>query len=124
MIMSMRKAFNKKFLSELVRYNLTKGYYDNDNVWVVGTNVPTTFFGVLVSGNKFSQFDVGISLQNEVGGARYSDYKTLSIVEEFAIDLEDKVEHKGIYYNVLQMSDESGFGFRKYLLEKSKDWTP
>lgn len=124
MAMNMSRAFNAKMMTRLTRYSVGAGYYDNNNDWVAGTTTSDTIFGVLKTGNKFSQMDEGEARQSEDGGTRFSDYKTLYVREQYVIDMSDKIEFKGKYYNVLQRSDESLFGFYSVLLEKSKEWTP
>lgn len=124
MAMNMGRAFNAKMMTRLTKYSVGTGYYDDNNDWVSGDITSGTVFGVLKTGNKFSQMDEGEALQSEDGGTRYSDYKTLYVREQYEILMTDKIEFKGKYYNVLQRSDESLFGFYAVLLEKSKEWTP
>jgi len=123
MAMQMHKAFNARMLTKLTKYSLAAGTYNDDNVWVEGEVTSSKIWGVLKTGNQFSQFDQGQALQTEDGGERFSDFRTLFVTDKFPIDKGDKVGHKGLYYNVLQRSDESVYGFYSVLLEKSEEWT-
>lgn len=124
MTMQMTRAFHPKMMRRLTVYLVQEGYYDPDNVWVRGSTSKASIRGVLTTGNKYSESAKGVALQNEVGGKRFSEYKTLYVVNRFKLNVGDKVEHNGNFYNILQMSDESIWGFRGYLLEKSKGWKP
>lgn len=126
MAMQMQRAFNARMLTKLVLYSapIPAGYYDSSNNWVVGDYTSKNVFGVIKAGNKFSQFDEGQAIRVEDGGQRVSDYRTLYITDKYPINLGDKVYFKGIYFNVLQRSDEETYGFFSVLLEKSKEWTP
>jgi hypothetical protein len=103
---------------------VAKGSYDADNNWVEGNTSSKTIYGVITAGNKFSQFDEGISLHSEDGGARYSNYRNLYVKERFSVGKGDKISFRGAYYNVMQESDEEIFGFSSFILEKSEDGTP
>lgn len=124
MAMQMQGAFDAQMLSPLTRYSVSAGSYDDNNDWIDGATVSSLVYGVIKSGNKFSQFEEGIALHNEDGGIRYSDYRGLYITDQFPIELGDKILFKGVYYNVLQNSDEEVYGFNSYILEKSENWTP
>lgn len=120
----MARAFNSRMFIKLFLHTVTGGQYDADNVWVEGVKLRVGIVGVMISGNKFSQFDEGVARRVEDGGYRLSDFKNLHVKDKFKVGIDDKLEYKGNYYNVLQESDESSFGFRVYLLEKSKGWSP
>ncbi len=124
MAMQMQRAFNSRMLTKLTRHSIAESTYDSNNHVVPGVSSTKKIFGVLQAGNKFSQFDEGIALHSEDGGKRYSDFRSLYLQDKFKLDLTDKIEYKGNYYNILQKSDESEFGFSSYLLEKSEEWTP
>ena len=124
MTMQMQRAFNSRMVSRITLYSITAGSYDSENNWVPGVKTPETIYGVITAGNKFSQFDEGISLHSEDGGARYSNYRNLYIKDTYTVSLGDKLDFRGAYYNVLQESDERVFGFSSYILEKSEDGTP
>jgi hypothetical protein len=79
---------------------------------------------VIKSGNKFSQFDEGVALKATAGGERFSDYKTLFISDRYDLTPGDKVGFGSNYYNVLQMSDESVYDFKGFIIEKDKNWSP
>jgi hypothetical protein len=123
MAMQMQRAFNSRFLVELTRYYVAAGAYNEFNEWVEGTSVSSIVKGRVIVGNKFSQFEEGMAIHNEDGGTRVSDYRSLYITDFFTVDLGDVVVFKGVAYNVLQESDESHFGFKSFLLEKSKNWS-
>ena len=123
MAMQMQRAFNSKFLVTLTRFQETGGSYNDRNDWVVGAKVATTIRGRVVAGNKFSQFEEGMAIHNEDGGKRISDYRSLYITDKYEIDVGDIVGFNGVYYNVLQRSDERHFGFNSYLMETSENWT-
>lgn len=124
MAMQMQRAFNSRMLTRVSKYSIGEGHYDETNEWIEGKQERSTIYGVLQAGNKFSQFDEGISLHNEVGGKRYTDYRSLYVTNKTKLKITDKVGIKGTYYNILQMSDEDTYGFYSYLLEKSKTWRP
>ena len=124
MAMQMQRAFNARMLSKMTRYTVSPGSYDAENVWVEGATASNIIYGVIKAGNKFSQFEEGQAIHAEDGGARYSDYRALYVIKKFSLELEDKIDFNGIYFNVLQRSDEEVFGFYSYILEKSKVWSP
>ena len=124
MTMQMQRAFNSRMVAPITLYSVVEGSYDPENNWVPGTKTPTTVYGVITAGNKFSQFDEGISLHPEDGGARYSNYRNLYLKDAYTVELNDKLSFRGAYYNVLQVSDEQIFGFSSYILEKSEEDTP
>lgn len=125
MTMKMNRAFNGKMLTKMIRYEEVDSYFNDDNEWVEGPQFVSTFFGVNLAGNKFSQFDEGIARVATEAGERFSNYRTLYVQDRFPpLANNDKVNFKGTYYNVLQQSDESVFGFHSYILEKPKNWTP
>jgi len=122
--MNMRRAFNSKMLTKLIRYSVLEGYYDANNDWVEGRTIRSNIWGVVKVGNKFSQFDEGEALHSEDGGQRFSNYQTLYVTDKFKVNLGDKIEFKGHYFTVLQRSDESQYGFFSYILERSTEWQP
>ena len=124
MAMQMQRAFNSKMLTKLIKYSIAKGAYDEENVWVEGQVTASNIFGVIKSGNKFSQFEEGEAVHNEDGGVRFSQYKTLYVTDRFPIERGDKIGYKGNYYNVLQRSEEEVYGFYSVILEKSTEWKP
>lgn len=124
MAMQMQRAFNSRMMTRLVKYIVSEGSYDKNNDWVQGRVKKANVWGVLKTGNQFSQFDEGESRHSEDGGIRYSDYRTFYVTDKYPIAKGDKLGHKGVYYNVLQRSDESEFGFYKVILEKSEEWKP
>lgn len=124
MTMQMQRAFNAKMLSPMSLSTIAVGSYDADNNWIEGAKITSTVWGVITAGNKFSQFDEGISLHSEDGGARYSNYRNLYIMDRYTVQPEDKISFRGAYYNILQESDEQVYGFSSYILEKSEDDTP
>lgn len=105
-------------------FTVSAGSYDANNNWVEGSLVESTLYGVITAGNKFSQFEEGIAIHAEDGGARYSNYRNLYIRNIYTLKKEDKILFRSKYYNVLQQSDEEVFGFHSWILEKSEDWTP
>ncbi len=123
MAMSMKRAFNSKMLTKVILYSIAEGSYNDDNMWVEGEVTQKNIFGVLKTGNKFSQFDEGESLHVEDGGVRVSQYKTLYVTDKYPVEVTDKVRYRGVNYNVLQRSEEATYGFFSVLLEKSKEWT-
>lgn len=124
MAMQMQRAFNSKFLVPLTVYAEADGTYNDDNDFVPGATTVTAIRGRVTAGNKFSQFEEGLAAHNEDGGIRTSDYRALYITNKFSISIGDKVDYRGVYYNVLQQSDEDQFGFHSYLLEKTENWSP
>lgn len=124
MALSMRRAFNSRMYTTITIYVQEDGSYNEYNDWVSGQLTSRLSRGVIQAGNKFSQFEEGMAVINEDGGVRVSDYRSLYIKSEEEIKLGDKIGYNGIYYNVLQQSDESTYGFDSFLLEKSKNWSP
>jgi hypothetical protein len=124
MTMQMQRAFSSRMQTPLTLHKVNEGSYDDDNNWVQGSKKTTSIFGVITAGNKFSQFDEGISLHSEDGGARYSNYRNLYVKDKYQVSRGDKVSFRDAYYNVLQESDEQIFGFSSFILEKSEDGTP
>jgi hypothetical protein len=122
--MQMNEAFDIEMMTKLTRYTLGTGSFDDDNNWVEGAIEASKIMGVVTSGNRFSQFDEGISLHAEDGGARFSNYRSLYVPKRFTLAIEDKVKFGNKYYNVLQESDELVFGFQSFLLETTKNWSP
>lgn len=126
MTMNMGRAFNSKMEAKMVRKVHTAGYYDANNIWVAGTPLPDeVFFGVITSGNKYSQFDEGISIKTTEGGERKPDWRLLYVKDRWPIlQFEDVVYFRNTYYKILQQSDEKIFGFQSYLIEKLKHYAP
>lgn len=120
----MQRAFNARMLTRITKYTQAEGNYDENNKWVDGAITTSKIWGVIKSGNRFSKFEEGIAVHNEDGGIRYSDFKTLHITDKFTVELGDKVPYKKAYYNILQQSDESIYGFTSYIIEKSENWKP
>lgn len=124
MTMQMTTAFNFNMQTPLPLFKIGKGGYNAENIWEEGAVTLTDIRGVFNTGNKFSQFGEGESLQSMDGGFRNSNYRELYVLGSYTVDFGDKILWKGNYYNVLQKSDESIFGFFAYLIEKDKDWNP
>lgn len=103
---------------------IEEGAYDGENIWVEGRVTKKNIYGVIKSGNKFSQFEEGEAVHSEDGGTRFSQFKTLYVTDRFPIDRGDKVGYAGNFYNVLQRSEESVYGFFSVILEKSTEWKP
>ncbi len=122
MAMSMHSAFNSLMLTELTLVKKgVSGSYDANNDWIPDVAVESSFFGVITSGNKFSQFDKGIGLNAEDGGFRYSDYKTLYVKDTVDIEIGDIVKYRNKTYRTLQQSEENTYGFNSFILEKKED---
>ena len=124
MTMSMRRAFNAKMLVTVTWYQVSVGSYDDDNLWVSGGNAPKDISARVIAGNKFSQFEEGISRTVEDGGTRNRDYISLYVLADDPVAMNDKIGWNGKYYNILQISDEAHFGFKSAIAEKSEGWTP
>ena len=122
--LNMSDAFDADMLTKLVKHSVPTGSFDANNNWIEGTSTPSDIYGVILPGNKFSQFEEGVALHNHPGGKRYSDYRSLHMRDLYTLEVDDKVAYKGKYYNVLQKSDLDEYNFYHFLLEKSKDWTP
>jgi len=124
MAMQMQEAFDAQMLTAMTRYNIEEGSYDQNNHWVEGSKVSSEIYGVIKAGNKFSQFEEGEALRVEDGGSRFSDYRTLYVVDTYELNIGDKVGYAGKYFNILQRSDEEVYGFFSYILERSEEWQP
>ena len=123
MTMNMKRAFSSRMQAPMTLSTVSAGSYDDNNDYVPGARVASTIYGVIVAGNKFSQFDEGISLHSMDGGARYSNYRNLYVQERWTVNVGDKISFRGALYNVLQESDEQVFGFSSFILEKSDEET-
>lgn len=122
--MDMSRAFNARMLRPIKLYTVAVGSYDAENVWQDGSEIVISLQARVTVGNKFSQFEEGISMTVEDGGTRSRDYILVYIKEDVAADVDDKIGWNGKYFNILQISDESHFGFKSMLAEKSKTWEP
>lgn len=120
MAFSMHRAFNHKMQSAILVTVYAAGSYDDDNVWTPGASSSYTVYGVITAGNKFSQFEEGIALHAEDGGARYSNYRNLYIKDNFIIPMDCRLTFRGYVYRVLQESDEEVFGFNSFILEREE----
>ena len=125
MAMSMRRAFSARFVSMAIWVESTPGTYDDDNFFTAGADDRHPIQLVNNVGNKFSQFTEGESWYNHDGGRRKPNYRQIYI--KAGRDVEDLirigggwVEWRGDKYNVLELGDESIFGFRHAILEKSE----
>ena len=120
--MNQSRAFNSKMEAPIVRRGGTTGTYDENNVWVPGNLLPDeTFYGVITVGNKYSQFDEGISVNATEGGERNPNWRKLYVKDRWGIlNLNDIIYFRNTNYKILQQSDEQVFGFQNYLIEKLK----
>ena len=121
MTMNVKRAFDSRMMTKLTVYPIS-GVYNEYNDYVFEVGSPYTIRGVWYVGNRFAQFDEGIAVKNENGGARYSNYRTLYTKKN--LNVTSKVAFEGVYYNILQKSDEKIFGFTSYLVEEDKNWSP
>lgn len=122
--MQMQRAFHAKMLTKLIKYSVAEGVYDENNQWIQGRLKKSNIWGVIKTGNQFSQFDEGEALHAGDGGARFSNFRTLYVTDKYPLEKSDKIKFKGKYFNILQRSDESVYGFYKVLLEESEYWKP
>lgn len=121
MAMNMQRAFSAKMLAPITLRSISAGSYDANNDWVGGSSTNSIIYGRVLTGNKFSQFDVGISKRVEDGGTRTSNFRSLYIKDIYTINLAtDLIVSKGVVYNILQETDETIFGFRGFLLESQE----
>lgn len=120
MTMQMKRAFNAKFMVKFKYKFKSAGSYDINNIFVEGTSSYQDLKGRIIVGNKFSQFDEGIAIQNEDGGTRTTDYISVFIKTNVntMMVVGGTVEFKSKNYNILQCSDESHFGFKGFLCER------
>lgn len=124
MTMNMRRAFNGRMKTKMTHYSVTAGSYGANNDWVPGKNKAAYVFGVITSGNKFSQFEEGEAVRNLESGIRHSNYKQLWVEDKYGIGINDKVGFRGKFFNLIQHTDETVFGFQGFLIEEAKDWKP
>ena len=124
MAMNMRRAFNGRMKTKMTHYSVKDGSYDDNNDWQPGTNKAAYVFGVITSGNKFSQFEEGEAIRNLESGIRKSNYRQLWVEDKYGIDINDKIGFRGRFFNILQHTDESVFGFQGFLIEEAEDWKP
>lgn len=120
MTMDLGRAFHPKMLVRLIEESTTSGYYNEDNDYIEGQKSRRMIMGVLLKGNRFSQFDEGIARHSTVGGERFTDYRTLYIRKSTfgSLSLDSHIIYGKMVYNVLQMDDELHFGFSAYILER------
>lgn len=121
MTMNMHRAFNARMQAPIVQHTIGAGSYDAENVWIPGVDTDSTVYGVITAGNKFSQFEEGIALHAEDGGARYSNYRNMYIKDIYTIASKDQFTFRGARYKILQESDEEVFGFNSFIIEKLED---
>ena len=124
MTMNMKRAFNAKMKTRLIHYTVAKGSFNDQNDWVEGKAVVSRIWGVMTSGNKFSQFQEGEAILNTESGIRKSNYRQLWVEDRYKLKLGDKLGQRGKYYNLLQHTDEVIFGFQGFLIEEAKNWSP
>ena len=124
MAMNMRKAFSSRFNSPVTWYNLHKGHYDEYNNWIEGGQDTYEIRAVVREGNRQTQMDDGIGLKPTDGGERYGDYMTMYVLNKYPLQVKDKMKYKDKYYNIIRMSDMDTYGYRSYLMEKTKTWSP
>lgn len=124
MAMQMGKAFNSKFMVPISLYRYVAGSYNIDNEWNTPAREEEVISGIITSGNKFSQFDEGIALQSEDGGARFSNFRKLYVKSSVGIGMEDRLVYQNYYYNIIQQSDETAFGFQSFIIEKAERLNP
>lgn len=120
----MVRAFNAQFLVTLTLYTIGEGFYDEDNIFREGSITSSNIKGRLLAGNKFKQFSEGLSQIPTEGGDRVGDFWELYVTNSNKLTLKDKIGYEGSYFNVLQRSNLSHFGFNKYILERSTEWSP
>jgi len=98
--------------STVTRLETTAGAYDDDNNWVPGAEVASTFQGVLRAMKQ--------ELIPTDGGVRFSDYKILYIQTDVVdLNITDKVSYQGVRYNLLEELDNESFEYRGFVLEKA-----
>lgn len=125
MAMKQRRAFNARMMTRLSKIVKGTSGYDDNNVWVEAAMTQGTVVGVWTTGNRFTEFDKGISMKPTAGGERFSDFRTLVIsTATQSLDMEDRLEYKGNYYNLIQQTPEDEFGFKAFLAAKLFNWTP
>lgn len=125
MTMNMGRAFNAKFMTRITLYVIAKGSHNENNDWTEGSVKAKYIRVVLTSGNKFSQFDEGVSLHNLDSGKRFSDYRQIYVKAHYGVKPGDKFGYRGKFYNILQNTDEEEFGFHGFMIEQNdKGWTP
>ena len=118
MAMSMHGAFNALMMTDMTLIKYGGGAYDDDNDWIVAPTTETAFKGVITTGNRFSQFDKGIALDAEDGGARFSDFKSLYVKDTVPIELGDRIRYRSKVYRTIQQTEENTFGFNGFMIEK------
>ena len=121
MTMQMRRAFNARMQTRVILHKIAEGSYDSNNDWTEGERTDVHIFAVVTAGNKFSQFEEGIALDAQDGGARYSDYRNMYAMNKYEVAIGDKLTFRDTFYRVLQKSDEQVYGFSSYIIEKSED---
>ena len=121
MTMQMQRAFNARMQAKCISYVIAEGFYDEDNIWIKGRYVKNNFYAVIQAGNKFSQFDEGIARHAMEGGNRFSNYRNMYVQDKYpSLKMNDRIEFRDTFYNILQKSDEAVFGFNSYIIEKDK----
>ena len=120
MAMNMGKAFHPLFLVPMKILSTSSGYYDDNNDYIEGSKTLRSIKGVMLKGNRFSQFDEGISRHSTKAGERFSDYRTLYVrASRYGIlTMDDHIVYRCLTYNVIQKGDMEHFGFTGYILER------
>ena len=121
MLMSMQRAFSSRIEYPMDLYIVSAGKYNEFNEWVEGRVTNRPIKGVITTGNKFSQFDEGIGLDSSDGGYRYSNYRQLYVLAKYGVKKTDRILFSNTYYTVIQESDESIWGYKSFIVEKSDE---
>lgn len=120
MAMNMGRAFHPAMLVPMKVLSTSSGYYNDDNDYIEGSKTSRSIKGVMLKGNRFSQFDEGIARHSTKAGERFSDYRTLYVRSNMfgILTMDDHIVFRCLTYNVIQKGDMEHHGFTEYILER------
>jgi len=101
-------------LTDMTKVEFIGAGYDENNSWQDGREIKSTIKGVVRPAKT------GQSIVLESGGVRYSDWYKLHITDRYSLKVSDKIEHKGVRYNILELANQQEYGFQGAILEKSE----
>jgi len=112
--MRMNRAFNARMLTSMNKVEFVGAGYDENNDWQVGREVKSIIKGVMRPARA------GQSIELEGGGVRYSDWYKLHITGRYSLKMSDKIDYKGVRYNILELANQQEYGFQGAILERSE----
>lgn len=123
MTLQMSRAFHPSMQVKLKVHSIGSGYYNDDNDYIEGKESTRMIRGVVLRGNRFSQFEESISVDTTEGGERFPNFRTLYVnYNRYGyLLMNDLIEFRCVKYHIMQKGDESHFGFTQYIIEEHAD---